>query len=56
MVRAAGQARRFAELGGEQRHGAVEPGAGAEVHGLGHGDPEEALDELVGDEAGLVND
>jgi hypothetical protein len=44
------------ELGGQERHGAIEPGAGAEVHGLGDGEPEEALDELVGGDAGLVDD
>ena len=27
------------ELGGQERHGAIEPGAGAEVHGLGHREP-----------------
>ncbi len=43
------------ELGGQERHGAIEPGAGAEVHGLGDGEPEEALDDLVGSDAGLVD-
>jgi hypothetical protein len=43
------------ELRGQESHRAIEPGARAEVHGLGHGEPEEALDELVGSHAGLVD-
>ena len=41
---------------GQESHRAIEPGARAEVHGLGHGEPEEALDEPVGGDAGLVDD